>query len=72
MTARACLVLLLMGLICQERLSQGHWAGAVCKRQQASVFFIGRFMQGRHRFRLGQLLAVFAQRLAQITEENWG
>ena len=70
--AFAYVVLLLMGLKCQRELSQRHWAAAVSQKQQASAFFIARFMHERHHFRLKELLQLLAAQLALIIEQNWG
>lgn len=68
----AYLWLLLIGVLSQNRFPQSHWAAAVSKRRQASAFFVGRFMQTRHRFYLSELLALLVRTLAPIIKENWG
>lgn len=70
--AFAYLLLLLIGVICQQQLSERHWAAALSKKRQASAFFVGRLMQCRHRFRLRGLLVVLTQQLGKLLEENWG
>ena len=70
--AFAYLLVLLVGIRCQQQLPQSHWAAASGKRRQASAFFVGRYMQGRARFSLRRLLRLLATALAAITEENWG
>lgn len=70
--AFAYLLLLLMGTKCERELPQSHWSAAVSKRRQASAFFIGRYMQERHRFSLRQLLCLLATTLSAIAEQNWG
>lgn len=71
--AFAYLTVLLIGLNSQQRFPQSHWAAATSKNKpQASLFFIGRLMQHRHRFRLKELLQLLAVQLALIIQENWG
>ena len=70
--AFAYLFLVLMGLVAVARLSAAHWSAAACGRRQASAFLIGRLLQGRHRFRLRELLHTLSQLLQQIAKENWG
>lgn len=71
--AYAYLLLLLIGLVCRETMSEAHWASAVSKsRDQACGFTIGRYMQHRARWRLKPLLAAFARMLTGWVEENWG
>ncbi len=71
--ALAYLLLVLIGLECRSSLSERHWAAGVStgSRPQASVFFIGRFMQDRHRLRWRTLLRLLDNQLALIAEENW-
>ena len=71
--ALAYLLLVLIGLECRSSVSARHWAAGVSgDKRQAGVFFIGRFMQDRHRFCLRTLLRLLGSRLALIDEENWG
>ena len=71
--AYAYLLLLLIGLVCRDTMSEAHWASAVSKsRDQACGFTIGRYMQDRARWRLKTLLAAFARMLTEWVEENWG
>ena len=70
--AFAYLALILMGLICSETMTQAHWSSAVSKRKQSSIFLIGRYMQDRRKFALGELLGCLHQVLPEFAEENWG
>ena len=70
--AFACILRLLAGLICQQRLCPRHWSAAISKKKQASAFFVGRLMQDRLCFPLPAMLALLAVHLTQIVKENWG
>jgi hypothetical protein len=71
--AFAYLLLLLVGLVCRERLSAKHWASAVSKKKhQCSVFVIGRLMHDKVTFPLGHLLSMLDATLREIAELNWG
>jgi hypothetical protein len=71
--AFAYLFLVLLGLVCRERLSAKHWASAVSrKKHQCSAFVIGRHMQDKTTFPLAHLLLTFSLLLRQLSEENWG
>ena len=71
--AYAYLLLLLIGLVCRDTMSEAHWASAVSKSQdQACGFTIGRYMQDRAKWRLTTLPAAFARMLTEWVEENWG
>jgi len=71
--ALAYLFLVLLGLVCRERLSAKHWASAVSqKRDQCSVFVIGRHMQEKVTFPVAELMRALATVLKQIAEQNWG
>jgi hypothetical protein len=71
--ALAYLLLVLMGLECRSRLSERHWAAGLSRnKHQASIFFVGRFMQTRRHFRLRTLLRLLASQLTRIIKENWG
>lgn len=71
--AYAYLLLLLIGLVCRDTMSEAHWASASTKTQdQACGFTIGRHMQYRAKWRLKALLSAFARMLTEWVEENWG
>ena len=71
--AYAYLLLLLIGLVCRDTMSEAHWASAATKtRDQACGFTIGRQMQNRAKWRLKTLLAAFARMLTEWVKENWG
>ena len=71
--AFAYLLLLMMGLICRETMSEAHWASATTRsNDQACGFTIGRFMLTRVKWRLRALLEAFARMLTEWVEENWG
>ena len=66
-------LLLVIGLVCRDTMSEAHWASASTKTQdQACGFTIGRYMQGRAKWRLKALLSAFAQMLTEWVEGNWG
>ncbi len=71
--AYAYLLLLVIGLVCRDTMSEAHWASASTKTQdQACGFTIGRHMQDRAKWRLKALLSAFARMLTGWVEENWG
>jgi len=71
--AFAYLLLLLIGLVCRDTMSEAHWASATSKSQkQASAFFVGRHMQTRVKLPLRTLLKALSETLAEISEGNWG
>ena len=71
--AFAYLLLLMIGLVCRENMSEAHWASAVTKsRKQACGFTIGRYMLTRAKWRLRGLLEALSRMLIQWVEENWG
>ena len=71
--AYAYLLLLVIGLVCRDTMSEAHWASASTKTQdQACGFTLGRHMQGRAKWRLKALLSAFARMLTEWVEENWG
>ena len=71
--AYAYLLLLLIGLVCRDTMSEAHWASAASESQdQACGFTIGRRTQDRATWRLKTLLAAFARMLTEWVEENWG
>ena len=71
--AFAYLLLLLIGLVCRDTMSEAHWASASTKtRDQACGFTIGRYMLDREKWRLKALLEAFARMLTSWVEENWG
>ena len=71
--AYAYLLLLLIGLVCRDTMSEAHWASAVTKtRDQACGFTIGRYMLDRAKWRLRVLLEAFSRMLTGWVEENWG
>jgi len=71
--AFAYLLLLMIGLVCADTLSPGHWASSISKRRkQNSIFFIGRRMFADARLRPRKLLHALSLSLTQIMEENWG
>ncbi len=67
------LLLLVIGLVCRETMSEAHWASGVSKsRDQACGFTIGRYMLDRAKWRLRALLEAFSSMLIQCVKENWG
>ena len=71
--AFAYLLLLLIGLVCRDTMSEAHWASAATKtRDQACGFTIGRYMLTREKWCLKALLEAFARMLTEWVEENWG
>lgn len=70
--AYAYLLLLLMGVICQQSYSQACWSSAVSRRRQSSAFQVGRYMIDKEKLRIRQLLRLLATLLTQLVEENWG
>jgi hypothetical protein len=70
--AYAYLLLLLMGVLCQESYSQAHWSSAVGRRRQSSAFVIGRYMIDKHKLRVTELLRLLETLLTQLVKENWG
>jgi len=71
--AFAYLLLLMIGLVCRENMSEAHWASAVSKSQdQACGFTIGRYMLTRAKWRLKGLLEALSRMLTGWVEENWG
>lgn len=71
--AFAYLLLLVIGLVCRETMSEAHWASAATKtRDQACGFTIGRYMLDRAKWRLGALLEAFTRMLTGWVEANWG
>ena len=71
--AFAYLLLLMIGLVCRETMSEAHWASAGSKsREQACGFTIGRYMLTRAKWRLRGLLEALSRMLTGWVEENWG
>ena len=71
--AFAYLLLLVIGLVCRDTMSEAHWASASTKtRDQACGFTIGRYMLTREKWCLKALLEAFARMLTKWVEENWG
>jgi hypothetical protein len=71
--AFAYLFLILLGLLARETLHPSHWASATSrKKEQNSLFTIGRLLQNELRCGVSRLLCLFAAVLAQLVEENWG
>lgn len=70
--AYAYLLLLLMGVMCQESYSQAHWSSAVGRRRQSSAFVIGRYMINKEKLCIKLLLRLLTTLLIQLVEENWG
>ncbi len=71
--AFAYVLLLLIGLVCRDTMSEALWALAASKsRDQACGFTVGRYMLDRVKWRLKTLLAAFARMLTEWVEENWG
>jgi hypothetical protein len=71
--AFAYLLLLLIGLVCRDTMSEAHWASAATKTQdQACGFTVGRYMLDREKWRLKALFEAFARILTGWVEENWG
>ena len=71
--AFAYLLLLVIGLVCRDTMSEAHWASASTKtRDQACGFTVGRYMLDREKWRLKALLEAFARMLTEWVEENWG
>lgn len=71
--AFAYLLLVTMGLVCRDTMSEAHWTSATTKsNDQACGFTIGRFMLTRAKWRLAALLEAFARMLTGWVEENWG
>jgi hypothetical protein len=70
--AFAYILLLLMGLICKQQLSPAHWSSTTSKTRPTSAFLVGRIMQHKRRFRLGELLALLRLLLQAAAEANWG
>jgi hypothetical protein len=71
--AFAYLLLLLIGLVCRDTMSEAHWGSATSKsRDQACGFTIGRYMLTRARWQLKALLTACARMLTGWVEENWG
>lgn len=67
------LLLLVIGLVCRDTMSEAHWASAATKTQdQACGFTIGRYMLTRQKWCLKALLEALAQMLTEWVEENWG
>lgn len=65
--------LLMLGLVCQDTMSPGAWGSSSSRRRtQASVFFVGRYMQDKVRIRFSLLLQAFENEILQIAEANWG
>jgi hypothetical protein len=66
-------MLLLIGLVCRDTMSEAHWASAASKSQvQACGFTMGRYMQDRAKWRLRALLKAFSNMLTEWVGENWG
>jgi hypothetical protein len=63
--AFAYLLLLVIGLVCRETMSEAHWASAVS-------FTIGRYMLTRAKWRLRALLEALSRMLTEWVEGNWG
>ncbi|MHC5058862.1 MAG: transposase family protein [Planctomycetota bacterium] len=71
--AFAYLLLLVMGLICRDTMSEAHWASATTKsNDRACGFTIGRHMLTRVKWRLAPVLEALERMLTQWVEENWG
>ena len=71
--AYAYLLLLVIGLVCRDTMSEAHWASASTKTQdQACGFTVGRYMLDRGKWRLKALLSAFARMLTEWVEENRG
>ena len=71
--AFAYLLLILLGLLARETLHPGHWAsGTSRKKEQNSLFTIGRQLQDELRCSVWRLFHLFAAVLAHLAEENWG
>ena len=71
--AFAYLLLLVIGLVSRETMSEAHWASAVTKtRDQACGFTIGRHMRTRAKWCLRALLEALARMLTEWVEEDWG
>ena len=71
--AFAYLLLLLIGLVCRDIMSEAHWASATTKTQdQACGLTVGRYMLDREKWRLKALFEAFARILTGWVEENWG
>lgn len=71
--AFAYVLLLVMGLVCRDTMSEAHWASATTKtNDQACGFTVGRYMLTRVKWRLAALLEAFARMLTGWVEENWG
>ena len=71
--AFAYLFLILLGLLATETLPSSHWAsGTSRKKEQNSLFTIGRHLQGKLRCGVRRLLHLFGTALAQLAQQNWG
>ena len=70
--AFAYILLLLMGLLCKETMSQAHWSSTTSKTKPTSAFVVGRKMQNKRRFKLKELLLLLATSLKSVAKENWG
>lgn len=71
--AFAYLFLILLGLLAKETLSPSQWAsGTSHRKEQNSLFTIGRLVQDTLRSTAWRLLNLFAVVLTQLVEENWG
>ena len=71
--AFAYLLLLMMGLVCRESMSEAHWASASTKtKDQGCGFTIGRYMLTRVKWRLATVLDALERMLTGWVEENWG
>ena len=71
--AFAYVLLLLIGLVCRDTMSEAHWtSGASKSRDQMCGFTISRYMLHRAKWRLRDLLEAFARMLIGWVEENRG
>lgn len=71
--ALAYLLLLMMGLMRRDTMSEAHWASAATKSNaQACGFTVGRYMLTRRKWRLAAVLGAFELMLTGWVEENWG
>ena len=66
-------LLVVMGLVCRDTMSEAHWASAATTtRDQACGFTIGRYMLTRAKWRLAALPEALARMLTGCVEENGG
>lgn len=71
--AFAYLLLLVIGLVCRDTMSEKHWTSATTKsNDQACGFTIGRFMLTRVKWHLAAVLEALERMLVGWVEENWG